>query len=84
MEEHIIGKVTHYFSKIGVAVIELSGPLKAGDKIHIKGSTSDFEQPVQSMQIDHKDVGAGEPGQSVGMKVKGTVREGDYVYKVVE
>ena len=51
-----IGKVTHYYTKLGVAVIELTDTLKVGDKIKIKGATSDFEQPVDSMQIEHKNI----------------------------
>ena len=79
-----IGKVTHYFTKIGVAVIELSGDLKAGDKIHIKGATSDFKQKVASMQIEHEKLEEAKAGQSIGMKVKDHAREGDSVYKVTK
>lgn len=77
-----IGKVTHYFTKIGVAVIELSGDLKIGDKIHIKGATSDFKQTIKSMQIEHESIEEAEAGQSIGMKVKDHAREGDTVYKI--
>lgn len=77
-----IGKVTHHFSNIGVGVIELSGDLKVGDKIRIKGATSDFEQKVDSMQIEHEKVEKAEAGQSIGLKVKEPVREHDIVYKV--
>jgi putative protease len=77
-----VGKVTHYFTKIGVAVIELSGDLKEGDKIRIKGATSDFKQPVKSMQIEHEKIEEAKAGQSIGMKVKEHAREGDTVYKV--
>lgn len=77
-----IGKVLHYYTNIGVAVIELSGTLKTGDKIRIKGATSDFEQPVDSMQIEHEKVEEATAGQSIGMKVKEHVREHDVVYKV--
>ncbi len=82
MEEKPIGKITHYFTNIGVAVIELSGELKAGDKIHIKGATSDFEQEVDSMQIEHDDVDKAKKGQAIGLKVDQQVREGDEVYRV--
>ena len=74
------GKVSHYFSKIGVAVIELSSDLKEGDKIHIKGHTTDFEQNVKSMQIEHDKVNEAKAGQSIGMKVDEHVREHDIVY----
>ena len=76
-----IGQVTHFFSKISVAVIELKKPLKVGDTIAIKGPTTDFEQPVDSMQIEHKDVQKAEAGQSIGLKVAQRVRETDIVYK---
>ena len=79
-----IGKVTHYFTKIGVAVIELSGDLKVGDTIHIKGATSDFKQEVESMQIERENIEEAEAGQSIGLKTKDHVREGDTVYKVTE
>ena len=77
-----VGKVTHYYTKLGVAVIELSGTLKVGDKIKIKGATSDFEQPVDSMQIEHDKIEEATAGQSIGMKVKEHVRQHDTVYKV--
>ncbi len=75
-----IGKVTHYYPKIGVAVVELKAPLKVGDKILIRGSTTNFEQMVESMQIEHQDVQSAEAGKSVGLKVVQRVREGDIVY----
>ncbi len=79
-----IGKITHYFNKIGVAVVEVKDKIKVGDKIHIKGHTTDFTQIVKSMQINHKDVKEAKPGDSIGLKVEDRVREGDLVYKVVE
>ncbi|MHC1586720.1 MAG: U32 family peptidase C-terminal domain-containing protein [Candidatus Hecatellaceae archaeon] len=78
-----VGRVTHYFSKISVAVVELKAPLKVGDRILIRGATTNFEQTVDSMQIEHKPVQEAQPGQSVGIKVKDRVREKDIVYKVV-
>ncbi len=78
-----VGRVTHYFSKIGVAVVELKAPLRLGDKILIRGATTNFEQTVESMQIEHKPVEEAQPGQSVGIKVKDRVREKDVVYKVL-
>ncbi|MEM2872555.1 MAG: hypothetical protein QXD82_00100 [Nitrososphaerales archaeon] len=75
-----IGKITHYYPKIGVAVVELKAPLKVGDKILIRGSTTNFEQMVESMQIEHQDVQSAEAGKSVGLKVVQRVREGDIVY----
>ena len=84
MAETEIGKITHYFSKIGVAVIELSQGLKVGDKIHIKGATTDFTQTVDSMQIQHEKIEEAKPGDDIGMKVAEQVREHDKVFKVEE
>lgn len=85
MEEVEIGKITHYFSKIDVGVIEITANevLKKGDTIHIKGATTDFEQQVDSLQINHKDVKEVKKGDAFGLKVKGPVREHDVVYKVL-
>ena len=78
-----IGRITHYFTKISVGVIEISkGSLKVGDKIRIKGATSDFKQKVASMQIEHEKVEEAKAGQSIGLKVKEHVREQDKVYKI--
>ena len=82
IKEEEIGKIKHYFSKIGVAVIELSKALKEGDKIRIKGTTSDFEQSVNSMQVEHEKVEEAKAGDSVGLKVKDHTRENDIVYKI--
>mgnify|MGYP000571893271 CR=1 FL=1 len=83
-EEKPIGKVTHYFTKIGVAVIELDDELKVGDTIAIRGATTDLTQKVDSMQIEHKNVEVANKGQSIGLKVQDRVREGDTVYKILE
>jgi len=78
-----IGKITHYFSNIGVAVIDLSGALKEGEEIRIVGGEStDFNQVVNSMQVDHKAVKTAKKGDSVGLKVSEKVREGYHVYKI--
>jgi putative protease len=85
MAEEEIGKITHYFGKIGVAAIELTkGSLKLGDTIHIHGHTSDFNVTIDSMQIDNESVEEAAVGQSVGMKVPEHAREHDVVYKVTE
>jgi len=85
MSEIEIGKVTHYFSKIGVAAIEITHDvLRLGDTIHIKGHTSDFTQKIDSMQLDNQAVEAATVGQSVGFKVAGHARQHDAVYKVVQ
>ena len=82
MAEKRIGEVTHYYSKISVAVVELSDTLRLGDTIHIKGATSDFQQQVESMQLEHQPIGTAEAGQAIGLKVVEKVRRGDVVYKV--
>jgi len=79
-----VGRVTHYFKKIGVAVVELEGKLKVGDEISIEGATTNFRQKVTSMEIEHKKVDVARAGQSIGLKVEERVREGDVVYKIVE
>jgi translation elongation factor EF-1alpha len=76
-----VGRIAHFFSKINVAVVELKAPLSVGDTIAVKGPTTDFEQRVDSMQIEHKNVQRAEPGQSVGLKVMQRVRETDMVFK---
>ena len=82
-EENVVevGHITHFFSKISVAVIELTAPLSVGDTIVVKGPTTDLEQVVDSMQIEHKNVQRAEAGQSIGLKVAQRVRERDMVYK---
>jgi translation elongation factor EF-Tu-like GTPase len=76
------GRITHYYSKASVAVVELSAPLNKGDKIVIRGSTTNIEQTVDSMEIEHKQIPSAQAGQDIGMKVAGHVRENDIVYKV--
>jgi len=83
MEERAIGKVTHFFSRISVAVLELTEPLKVGDTIHIKGRTTDLTQQIESMQIEHQNVPQAGPGDKVAIKVASHVRENDAVYKVI-
>ncbi len=82
MERQAIGQVTHYYSKIGVAVLKLDSPLTVGDTLAIVGSTTDLEQVVKSMQVEHKSIDQAEAGDLVGLKVKDKVREGDAVYKL--
>jgi len=77
-----IGIVAHYFTKIGVAVIDLRASLKKGEKITFRGMTTDFEQVVESMQIDKVDVKEAKSGDSIGLKVSDRVRPGDLVYRV--
>jgi len=82
-DEKQVGKVISFFNKINVAAIILEDKLKIGDKIHIKGHTTDFQQKVKSMQIDRKDIKEGKKGQDVGIKVDDRVRPGDVIYKVL-
>ncbi|MFN3301929.1 MAG: U32 family peptidase C-terminal domain-containing protein [Patescibacteria group bacterium] len=84
MSEQEIGKITHYFSKISVGVVELSGELKVGDTIKIVGHGREFTQKVESMQIEHKNVEKAGKGESIGLKVDQPVKEGDIVYKITE
>lgn len=83
-KEEIIGKITHYFGKIEVGIVELTKELNVGDTIHVKGSTTDFEQKVDSIQIEHENIEKAKKGDVIGLKVKEKVREGDEVYKVIE
>ena len=84
MPEEVIGKVSDFFARPVVAGIELTGTLKVGDKIHIKGHTTDIELAIDSMQINNVDVNEGKAGDAVGVKVSDRVRRGDIVYKVID
>ncbi|MDO8663461.1 MAG: hypothetical protein Q7K28_01300 [Candidatus Wildermuthbacteria bacterium] len=77
-----IGKISHYFSKIGVAVIDLSGALKVGETIRIVGGEIDFTQMVDSMEMDRQKIDKAKSGDSVGLKVSQKVREDYKVFKV--
>jgi hypothetical protein len=76
-----IGYIKHFFSKINVAIIELTLPLSVGDHILVKGPLTDFNQKVESMQIDRKEIHRVESGQSVGLKLAQLAKEKDVVYK---
>lgn len=83
--EKLVGKITHYFGKIEVGIVELTKDgLSVGDKIHIKGSSTDFEQGVDSIQIEHQQIDKAKKGDVIGLKVKEKVKEEDEVYKVIE
>ncbi|MBU2503690.1 MAG: translation elongation factor-like protein [Nanoarchaeota archaeon] len=75
-----IGKVSTYFGNVGVAAIKLSGKLKIGDKVHIKGHTTDLEVPIESLQIDRKEVESAKKGDHIGIKVPDKVRPNDTVF----
>lgn len=79
-----IGEVTHYFTDLEVGVVELQDSLEVGDRIRIKGPTTDFEQVVDSIQVDQESVEQADSGDSIGLKVKERVRETDAVYKIKE
>lgn len=82
-EGKLIGKVTHYFSNIGVAVIELSDKLSVGDTIRIAGGEeTDFTQTVDSMEMEHEKIEKAKAGDSIGIKVKEKIREGYKAYKI--
>ena len=82
MPEIEIGKVSDFFARPVVAGIELTAPLKAGDKLHIKGHTTDMEFTVESLQIDNASVSEAKAGDAVGIKLSDRARKGDTVYKV--
>ena len=82
--EKEVGKVTHFYDKISVGVVELSGNLRVGDKVHIQGTHDDFEQVVESMQLEHKDVKEGKKGEAVAIKVDQLVHKNDKVFKAEE
>ena len=84
MPEEVIGKVSDFFAHPVVAGIELTATLKMGDKIHIKGHTTDLELTIDSMQINNVDVQQAKAGDSIGVKVGERVRRGDTVYKVID
>ncbi len=79
-----IGTVTHYYGNIGVAVVELSGKLSVGDKVKFGDGENDFEQTVESMQIEHKEISSAKKGDAIGLKVDKEVNEGADVYLVEE
>ena len=84
MPEEVIGKVSDFFARPVVAGIELTGKAKVGDRIHIKGHTTDLEMTIDSMQINNANVSEAKTGDSVGIKVSDRVRRGDTVYKVTD
>jgi putative protease len=82
-EKKLIGKISHYYGKIGVAVVELTDKLSVGDNISIEGVATNVQQGVDSIQIEHEDIQVAKKGDAIGLKVKDRVREGDAVYKIV-
>jgi putative protease len=82
MADTKVGKVTHYYDKLEVAVLELSGALVVGDKIKIVGRAGEFTQEVDSMQMEHEKVNKAKKGDTVGLKVSQKVKDGDQVFRV--
>ena len=78
-----VGRVEGFFAHPSVAIVELTAPLKVGDTVYVKGHTTDFQQAVDSMQLDRQPVQAATPGQSVGLKMGQRCRKHDVVYKLV-
>lgn len=78
----VVGKITHYYDKLSVGIIELVDTIRVGDKIKIKGHSTDIEQTVESLQINHTDAQEAKKGDVIGIKVSDHVREGDKVYAV--
>jgi translation elongation factor EF-1alpha len=76
-----IGRVSHYYSHLSVAAVALTAPLAVGERIHIRGHTTDQEQTVESMEVDHKPVDGAAPGDDVALKVTGHVRDHDLIFR---
>lgn len=77
-----VGKITHYYDKIGVAVVKVIKTIKVGDKIKISGHDQEFTQNVESLQMEYKPVKSAKPKSSVGLKVSKPVKDNDEVYKI--
>lgn len=77
-----VGAITHFYDKIGVAVINVLAPIKVGDRIKISGHDKEFEQEIASMQVEHQNIDQAKKGDNVGMKTDQPVKDGDEVYKV--
>ena len=76
-----LGKITHYYNKIGVAVVDVADTIKVGDSIKISGHDREFIQQVASMQVEHQQVKEAKKGDYIGMKVNQEVKEGDIIYR---
>jgi len=84
MFEEKIGVISHYFRKLNVAVIELSDSVSVSDHLHFNGANTDFEQRLDSMQLDHKEVTVAKLGDQIGIKVQNKVQAGDLVFKITD
>jgi len=81
MADKPVGKITHFYDKIGVAVVKVLTPIKVGDSIKVSGHDKEFSQKVDSMQIEHEQIQTAKKGQGIGLKVNQPVKEGDLVFK---
>ena len=79
-----IGYITHFYNRISVAVLSLTDTLELGDRVHIFGHSTDFEQNITSMEIEHQKVTSVGPEDEVALKVIEPVRKGDVIYKILE
>lgn len=82
MADFKVGVITHYYDKIGVAVLELTDTLSTGETIRISGHGNEFTQTVNSMQVEHESISVAKKGQAIGLKMDQPVKEGDEVFKV--
>jgi putative protease len=82
-EKKLVGKISHYFDKIGVAVVDLTDTLEVGDEISIEGAATNFRQTVDSMEVEHQKIDKAKKGDAIGMKVADKVRNNDKVFKIV-
>jgi len=80
-EPKAIGKITHYYGHLNVAIVKFSRVVKVGESVHFKGANTDFVQTISSMQYDHKDIASAKKGQEVGIKVDQKVHDTDQVYE---
>lgn len=83
-EEKLVGKITHFYPKVVVAVVKVKGTIKIGNKLKFKKGAEEFEQTVESMQINYKDIKSAKKGQEIGLKVNQKIKEGWEVYKLSE
>ena len=81
-EKKLVGKITHYYGKIGVAVVQVTDEIKVGDEISIEGPATNVRQKIDSMQVEHENIETAKAGDDIGMKVADKVRENDNVYKI--
>ena len=84
MSGKLVGKVTHFYDRIEVAVIDLKDTLQVGDQVHFFGRSTDFRQEIGSMQVEHQPISEAEKGQEVAVKVEHRVRKRDKIYKLTD